>query len=98
MLTDIPRAFVRAVASRASVTVIPATKREETRFPSAERSATLRSMRFSERAMKIVRNIRRALRRARFYTVFATATAATREAPACDNALAQARNVSLVVQ
>src|SRR5687768_1777549 len=53
-----PRAFVAAVAASASSTDMPATNRPDRRRPIAERSATARSMRLSERAMKNARNMR----------------------------------------
>src|SRR5688572_17120073 len=60
ILTLMPSWLVRAVASRASSTVLPATKRRETFRPTAERSAKRRRRRLSERAMKRARNKRRA--------------------------------------
>src|SRR5438105_12105044 len=53
-----PRALVSCVAFRASSTVVPATKRPETRCPREELSARCRKERFSERAIKAALNTR----------------------------------------
>jgi hypothetical protein len=57
MLTLMPARLTACVTRTASAISVPATKRPETRRPMADRSAKLRSERFSERRTKIVLNM-----------------------------------------
>src|SRR5580765_167170 len=57
MLTLMPARFTAWVTRNASSISVPATKRPETRYPIAERSAKLRKERFSERWTKKALNM-----------------------------------------